>query len=158
MATIPNFPEQFLDEHLGWHNMHMDMRSQSGSGMEFLDFHRNFIRKTLSWYQEQGYNPRRVEPWSSIPMEIKRHPAWSRSLDEAGNRITRNLTSFGSADELGSFIQSSNLHAAIHMLGADVFDDDDFSQVARAPRSTLFYNWHGLIDNWYNQFENRNRG
>ncbi|MGJ7922089.1 tyrosinase family protein [Neobacillus sp. LXY-4] len=150
MAIIPNFPQRFLREHEIWHgNMGMDVRS--GDGVEFLEFHRDFLRRALEWYNTQGLNPRMVEPWSSIPLEIKSHPRWSRRLQQAENRITRDLESFSSSDELGWFLQTSSLHNAIHVIGSEVFNDDDFGSVSLAPRSTLFYNWHGLIDNWWSQ-------
>lgn len=155
MATIPNFPDRFLREHSSWHR-NMGMGTRSGDGIEFLEFHRYFLQNCLNWYQSRGLNPRLVEPWSAIPMQIKRHRRWNRRLEEAENRITRNLSSFDSADELGQFILRTSLHDAIHVLGAEVFNDDDFSSVTLAPQSTLFYNWHGLIDNWWRQLEQNN--
>jgi hypothetical protein len=152
MATIPNFPEGFLREHANWHwNMNMDLRS--GDGEEFLRFHRDFMQRALEWYREQGYHPRLVIAWPSIPLEIKNHPDWSRRLQDAENRITNNLSSFDSADELGRFLLTSSLHDAVHVIGAEVYDDDDFGRISLSPRSTLFYNWHGLIDNWWKQLE-----
>lgn len=151
MATIPNFPQSYLREHAAWHMQMGDMRL--ADGVEFLEFHRNYLQKTLAWYRAQGLNPRLVGPWTSIPAEIKRHPRWSRRLQDAENRITGNLSSFSSADELGLFLQTSSLHDAVHVFGADVYNDDDFGRVALSPRSTLFYNWHGLIDNWWRQLE-----
>lgn len=152
MATIPNFPQSLLSEHAAWHrNMPMGMRS--GLGSDFLEFHRNFLQKSLEWYRTQRLNPRLIEPWSLIPSEIKSHPGWNRRLQEAENRITSNLASFQSSDELGLFLLTSSLHDTVHVIGADVFNDDDFARIALAPRSTLFYNWHGLIDNWWRKLE-----
>ncbi|MFX3624236.1 MAG: hypothetical protein ACE3JP_09400 [Ectobacillus sp.] len=154
MATIPNFPQRLLREHAEWHrNMGRDMGTRPGDGIEFLEFHRNFMEKSLNWYREQRLNSRLVEPWASIPLEITRHRRWGRRLQNAENRIIRNLASFDSPDELGRFIQTSSLHDAVHVIGAEVFDDDDFSRVIMSPRSTLFYNWHGLIDNWWRLLE-----
>jgi hypothetical protein len=131
----------------------MGMGERSGDGLEFLEFHRDFIKRSLKWYEAQGQNPRLVEPWSSIPLEIKRHPRWSRRLQDAENRITRNLASFKSGDELGRYLLTSSLHDAIHVFGSEVLNDTDFGRISLAPRSTLFYNWHGLIDNWWKQIE-----
>lgn len=151
MATIPNFPQSLLNEHAAWHqNMRMGER---GEGIEFLAFHRDFIQRCIEWYEAQGMNPRIIEPWTSIPLEIKNHPRWSSRLENAENRMTRNLDSFQSADELGSFLLTTSLHDAVHVLGAEVFNDADFGRISLSPRSTLFYHWHGLIDNWWRQFE-----
>lgn len=59
MATIPRYPQRFLEEHANWH-MNMRMGTPPGAGLEFLSFHRNFIRKSLRWYNNQGLNRRRV--------------------------------------------------------------------------------------------------
>lgn len=148
MATISNFPQDFLREHAMWHmNMRMNMRT--GMGKEFLQFHRDFLQKTLQWYKKQGLDPKLVVPWSSIPKELKSHPGWNRSLQDAENRITGNLSSFNSAEELGQFLLNSSLHDSVHVIGSIVYNDPDFGQISLSPRSTLFYNWHGLIDNWW---------
>jgi hypothetical protein len=152
MATIPRFPEIFLREHATWHrDMRMGMGMRSGDGAAFLEFHRTFMQKCLEWYRTKGLDAKLVQPWSSIPPEIKRHPRWNRRLQDAENRITTNLSSFNSHDELGQFVQSSTLHDSIHVIGATVFNDGNFGLLPLAPRSTLFYNWHGMIDNWWKQ-------
>lgn len=155
MARIQNFPENLLVEHSRWHRRNMNMgQLRSGDGVEFLSFHRNFLQKALEWYDSQGLNPRSVAPWRSIPSEIKRHPGWTSTLQNAENRIMRNLSSFTSAEELGRFLQTSSLHNAVHVIGSEVYNDTDFARISLSPRSTLFYNWHGLIDNWWSQLEN----
>lgn len=156
MARIQNFPESLLMEHARWHRRNMRMGSlRSGDGEEFLSFHRNFLQESLEWYKTQGFNPRSVAPWSSIPFEVKSHPAWTRELRDAENQITRNISSFNSTDEFGQFIQTSSLHGTVHVIGSEVFNDADFGLISRSPRSTYFYNWHGLIDNWWRQLENQ---
>ena len=156
MAIIPNFPQNFLREHATWHReMGMSRGARSGDGVEFLEFHRDFMRRSLNWYDAQRLNPKLVEPWTAIPLEIKSNPSWSRRFQDAENRITRNLASFNSADELGRFLLSTSIHDAVHVIGSEVFDEDDFGVIALAPRSTLFYNWHGLIDNWWKQLERK---
>ncbi|MDT9726626.1 hypothetical protein DUZ99_16745 [Xylanibacillus composti] len=131
----------------------MSMNARAGDGIEFLRFHRDFMRKSLRWYNKQGLSRRRVAPWPSIPLDIKRHPRWTPGLQAAEDRVTRNLGSFSSADELGRFLLTSFLHDTVHVIGAEVYDDPDFGQIDLAPRSTLFYNWHGLIDRWWEQRE-----
>lgn len=153
MARIQNFPQDLLNEHARWHMQHTN-QVRSGDGVEFLSFHRNFMQEALEWYNTQGLNPRLVEPWSSIPAEIKRHPRWTEELQDAEYRIVRNLSSFTSPDELGRFLLTSFLHDAVHVIGSEVFNDNDFGRISRSPQSTLFYNWHGLIDNWWRQLEN----
>lgn len=152
MARIPNFPQRLLDEHFRWHS-NMDMNVPPGVGIDFLRFHRNFLRKSLKWYKEQKLNPDSVAPWSSIPSEIKMHPSWNGRLEAAEIRITRNLSSFPSSDELGRYLLTSSLHDAVHAFGGDVYNEMDFSEISLSPRSTLFYQWHRLIDRWWRDFQ-----
>jgi len=152
MATIPNFPQHLLEEHAQWHSgMNMDIRA--GDGLEFLRFHRNFLRKALQWYDTQGLNPEDVAAWTAIPQEIKMHPAWSAELQEAEDRIVGDLASFASSDAFGAFLLGSSLHDAVHALGADMFGDPDFRFATLSPRSTLFYHWHRLIDRWWSDLQ-----
>ncbi|HZH61867.1 MAG TPA: hypothetical protein VEY70_20305 [Metabacillus sp.] len=156
MDRIGNFPEYLLVEHDRRHRRNRNMgQLRSGDGLEFLSFHRNYLQKALEWYNSQGLNQRSVAAWSSIPSEITRHPGWTRALQNAENQIMRNLSSFNSADELGRFLQTTSLHNAVHVIGSEVYNDTDFARISLSPRSTLFYNWHGLIDNWWRQLENQ---
>ena len=152
MARIPNYPQSLLDQHAQWHS-NMNMNVQPGDGLEFLRFHRNFLRTSLRWYRAQGLDASSVEPWSAVPAEIKMHPGWNSGLQEAEDRITRNLQSFASSDALGRYLLTTSLHDAVHVFGADVYGDPDFGQVPSAPRSTLFYNWHRLIDRWWRELQ-----
>ncbi|MED3728483.1 hypothetical protein ACT6P6_10685 [Priestia endophytica] len=154
MARISNFPEHFIREHETWHHEHMNMGNlRAGDGIEFLSFHREFMERCLEWYNSQGLNSDWVEPWRAVPNQIKRHPGWTRELEEAENRIRNNPSSFRSGDELGRFLQETSLHDAVHVLGSEVFDEPDFGRISLSPRSTLFYNWHRLIDNWWRSVE-----
>src|SRR5262245_23871274 len=65
--TIPNFDSALLMEHSSWH---MNAPSsggrrfamgQPGSGTEFLDFHHDFMRRALNWYNEHGGDPSLVK-------------------------------------------------------------------------------------------------
>ncbi|WP_166240975.1 tyrosinase family protein [Paenibacillus turpanensis] len=157
MATIPNYPQRLLDEHFQWHsNMNM-MNMRQGDGADFLRFHRDFMRRSLQWYNAQGLDRRSVAAWSSIPAEIRSHPMWNQGLQEAEDRITRNLASFRSSEELGRFLLMSSLHDSVHVIGAEVYRDPDFGLISLAPRSTLFYNWHGLIDRWWRDWQRISR-
>ncbi len=156
MATIPNYPQRLLDEHARWHrNMNMNIRP--GDGIEFLRFHRIFLRRSLRWYRSQGLNPSLVAPWSSIPRRVKEHPGWNSTLQEAEDRITQNMASFESSDELGRFLLTTFLHDTVHAIGAEVYNDSDFGFIHLAPRSTYFYRWHRLIDHWWRRFQRSRR-
>ena len=153
MSTIPNFPGDLLEEHKRWHHARHNVdleRPPSGYGLEFLQFHRNFISRALAWYNQNGNNPSLVQPWAAVPEPIRRSPCYDQAAEA---RILYQPESFGSADELGRFIESSGLHGCIHQGAAELYGDPDISDFDMAPRNTVFYNIHGMIDRWYRNWE-----
>ncbi|MDG0809747.1 hypothetical protein [Cohnella rhizosphaerae] len=153
MPTIANFPQDLLEEHMNWHHAHhVDDPSQlrPGYGAEFLQFHRGFIRRALDWYGRQHYDMSLVAPWQRVPEEIRRAPCYDRSAEA---RIVMQPQSFRTADELGLFIEGSGLHGCIHETAADLYGEPDINDFDVAPRNTVFYNIHGMIDGWYRNWE-----
>lgn len=153
MPTIANFPANLLEEHKMWHHMHHVSDPQQlrpGYGAEFLQFHRGFIRRALDWYGRQNYDTSLVAPWRSVPEQIRRAPCYDRSAEA---RIVMQPQSFRTADELGLFIEGSGLHGCIHETAADVYGEPDINDFDVAPRNTVFYNIHGMIDGWYRNWE-----
>ncbi|MFB9325852.1 hypothetical protein ACFFSY_07915 [Paenibacillus aurantiacus] len=153
MSTIPNFPQALLAEHARWHHAnHHDNPSvlPPGYGELFLRFHRDYIRRALQWYQQAGYDPRLVAAWQEVPEPIRRSACYPL---QAEMRIRNAPQSFSTADELGRFIEGSNLHGCIHQEAARIFGEPELNDFDLAPRNTIFYNIHGMIDNWYRQWE-----
>ncbi|MDG0792758.1 hypothetical protein OMP38_19185 [Cohnella ginsengisoli] len=153
MPTIANFPEDLLEEHKNWHHAHhVDDPSQlrPGYGSQFLQFHRGFIRRALDWYGRQSYDSSLVAPWQRVPEEIRQAPCYDRSAEA---RILMQPQTFRTADELGLFIEGSGLHGCIHETAAAVFNEPDLNDFDVAPRNTVFYNIHGMIDGWYRNWE-----
>lgn len=157
MPIIPNFPEELLEEHRRWHHARRSVdldRPPLGFGVEFLTFHRAYVRKVLDWYNAAGLDPRLVEPWPSVPEPIRQASCYN--LD-AEARILQHPETFASADELGRFIESSNLHGCIHEMAAKLYGDPDLDDLDLAPRDTVFYNIHLMIDNWWRNWEGLGR-
>lgn len=154
MPTIPNFPASLLEEHKMWHHAHhVDDLNQlrPGYGQQFLQFHRAFIRKALDWYARQpGYDQALVAPWQGVPEQIRRAPCYDRASEA---RIVTQPQTFATADELGLFIEGSGLHGCIHETAADVYGEPDINDFDVAPRNTIFYNIHSMIDGWYRNWE-----
>lgn len=153
MSTIPNFPQVLLEEHARWHHAHHHDNPSvlpPGYGELFLRFHRDYIRRALQWYQQAGYDPALVAAWQEVPEPIRRSACYPI---QAEMRIRNAPQSFSSIDELGRFIEGSNLHGCIHQEAARVFGEPDLNDFDLAPRNTIFYNIHGMIDNWYRQWE-----
>lgn len=153
MATIRDFPKNLLDEHKGWHHSRHLVDFQNppiGYGLEFLDFHRDYIGRAMAWYAQRDNDPRLVEPWDAVPEQIRRSPCYNV---QAEARILYQPQSFASADELGRFIESSGLHGCIHQEAAKLYGEPDINDFDVAPRNTVFYNIHRMIDRWYQQWE-----
>ncbi|MBB3068195.1 hypothetical protein FHS14_001171 [Paenibacillus baekrokdamisoli] len=153
MPNIPRFPASLLEEHKHWHHSHHHSdpsKLPTGYGTEFLQFHRQYIAKALQWYYQQGYDPKLVAPWTNVPEEIRNTSCYDQGAE---NRIRFNPRSFASADELGRFLESSNVHGCIHQEAARIYGEGALNDFDFAPQSTMFYNIHGLIDQWYQNWE-----
>jgi hypothetical protein len=162
MSIIPNFPQSLLDLHHNWHvpGAHTGggpgraiPAGQPGSGLEFLTFHRNFVAQFHTWYDPQPFaDQAAVAPWTAIPAALK-NPAqtfWNSSLAGQEARIISNSPPFATADELGIFIEDG-IHNWIHGATATVFNEPEVGSF-HSPRSTYFYNIHGLVDFWWNRW------
>ncbi|QTH41718.1 hypothetical protein J4772_29995 [Cohnella sp. LGH] len=157
MSRIPNFPQSLLDEHKNWHHArhNVDINNPPpGYGLQFLQFHRDFIGRAQAWYRENGLDPRLLEAWVSVPEAIRRSPCYNQAAEA---RILFQPESFASADELGRFIESSNLHGCIHQEAARLYGEPELNDFDFAPRYTEFYNIHNMIDRWYRNWEGLGR-
>ncbi|QHW31596.1 hypothetical protein GZH47_12590 [Paenibacillus rhizovicinus] len=153
MPIIPNFPQSLLQEHMRWHHAnHYNDPSQlpPGYGLNFLQFHRQFINKVYQWYNGQGLDPQLVAGWQGVPEAIRNTPCYNQ---QAEARVLYNPQSFASADQLGLFLEQSNLHGCIHQEAARIFGEPYLNDFDIAPQSTMFYNIHGMIDQWYRNWE-----
>lgn len=152
---MTTFPTALEDEHMNWH-MHAGTPSlggrrylarQSGSGTEFFDFHHDFIRRALVWYKTQAFDPSLVVAWTAIPTVLKdARYGWGPSLADAERRILTNTPAFAGDDDLGIFIEST-IHNWIHGAVASAFHEPVVGGFS-SPRSTYFYQIHGLVDAW----------
>ncbi|CAM3751813.1 hypothetical protein COLU111180_06720 [Cohnella lubricantis] len=157
MTVIPNFPEELLEEHKRWHDARHSVdidNPPAGYGLEFLTFHRAFVRKALEWYRQAGLDARLVEPWPSVPEPIRRSYCYNQAAEA---RIVQRPDTFASADELGRYIESSGIHGCIHEMAAELYGDEEINDFDFAPRNTVFYNIHLMIDNWWRNWEGLGR-
>ena len=157
MSQISNFPQNLLDEHKNWHHARHNVNIGNpppGYGYEFLRFHRDYISRALDWYNKSGNDPRLVEAWAFVPESIRQSSCYNHTAEA---RILFQPESFTSADELGRFIESSNLHACIHQQSASMYGDSDINDFDVAPHDTVFYNIHGMVDRWWRNWEGLGR-
>lgn len=160
MAILP-VPQNLLDEHHNWHapGSHAGPGNRQrqfgtpGGGLEFLQFHGDFVRRVRTWYLAQpGANPALVESWTTLPAAY-RDPmrGWNNTLSTQENRIVGNPTSFASVDALGEYIEGG-IHNYLHNAGATIFNEPVLASF-HSPQSSFFYQIHGLIDNWWRAWE-----
>ncbi|MFD0672513.1 hypothetical protein [Cohnella sp. GCM10027633] len=157
MSTIPNFPQSLLEEHARWHHEHHladPSRVPIGHGLAFLQFHRDYINRALAWYNQTGNNPSLVMPWAAVPEPIRRASCYDQSAEA---RILFQPESFATADELGRFLESSGIHGCIHREAARLYGEPEIDDFDVAPRNTVFYNIHGMINRWYQNWEGLGR-
>lgn len=157
MPTIPNFPSELLEEHKRWHHARHSVnvdQPPSGYGLDFLQFHRGFVNRVLAWYTRNGYPPNLMEPWVSVPEAIRAAPCYNQAAEA---RILYQPQSFASADELGRFIEASGIHGCIHEQAALLYGEPELNDFDWVPRHTEFYNFHRMIDRWYQNWEGLGR-
>lgn len=159
MSVIPNFPQNLLDIHHAWHSPagHPGLSTRAsqfgpGSGIEFLQFHRSYAAQFHAWYDGQpGADQTAVAPWTTVPSQVK-VPArgWNANLAAQEQRITTNTPPFATADDLGQFVENG-IHNWIHGAVAVAFNDPSVGDF-HSPRSTYFWQIHGLVDFWWQQW------
>ena len=164
MSVIPNYPRDLLDEHHKWHDPSAHPGTTGGrqfpaetpgAGIEFLQFHWDYVRRFHLWYDNQPFaDQSAVEPWAAIPAAVKSSAVgWNNSLAAQEQRITNDPGSFATADQLGTFIERG-IHNWIHGATATVFNEPSVRDL-HSPQSTYFYKIHGLVDNWWRQWDGR---
>src|SRR5262245_23160534 len=162
MSLIPDFPQNLLDLHHNWHQPgahpgggpgRVIPAGAPGSGLEFLTFHRNFVAQFHAWYDTQpSADQAAVAAWTAIPAALK-NPAvtfWNSNLAGQEARIVSNAPPFATADELGMFIENG-IHNWIHGATAAAFNEPEVGTF-HSPRSTYFYQIHGLVDVWWQRW------
>jgi hypothetical protein len=173
MPAIPNYPQNLMDTHMNWHmnpgnpaagGRAIDpwppgaTEATPGSGQEFLSFHRGYIAQFHAWYDTQAFaDPAAVTPWHSIPSELKMSstgwPGAGSRYATAENRLTSDLGSFATADDLGRFIEWQ-IHGWLHGAASAVYGEPQLGTFM-SPESTYFWQLHGLVDYWWSQWEAR---
>ena len=176
VPDIPNIPKEMIDEHENWHmypgNPSLGGRTispwpasgggpQSGSGAEFLNWHGGYIDRFNSWVTSLSPTERpdreSIQPWTAIPIGFKMGMlGWSQALSNQEQRI-QDMSNFGTLDDLGAFLEWDGLHGFLHDAAAHMFDEPVILTFA-SPRSTYFWQLHGLIENWRQRWITQDNG
>lgn len=174
MPTIPDFPQDLLDQHHHWHNPgahpgagpgRTHAAGTPGGGLEFLTFHRSFQAQALGWYNAHTFTQgpftdpaqkaQLVAPWTAVPLELQADGDWPSWSGDAA-RLESGTPDFSSADELGTFIELGIHNNFLHGASAAVFNEPEVGTL-HSPHSTLFYKIHGLVDYWWGQWQRRHK-
>lgn len=176
MAIIPQFPQSLLDVHHQWHSPadhpgglgRQHPFGTTGAGLEFLQFHRDFLVQFHAWYDalpfgtapynaapfQNGVNAQAaVAGWTSLPAQVK-NPAvtgWNSVQSAQEARLTTLTPPFASADDLGAYIEGG-IHGWIHGATATAFGEPMVGTF-HSPLSTYFYGIHGLVDLWWSNWQ-----
>jgi len=163
MALIPNFPQDLLDMHHHWHDPNAHPGAPGGrtrgfetpgGGLEFLQFHRDFMRQVFNRWNEARppIDPAAIAPWNSIPEVMKNgNIGWNATRAAQEARITTNNSPFATADALGTYIEGG-IHGWLHSAAAVAFNEPVVANL-HSPQSTYFYQIHGLVDKWWSDWE-----
>lgn len=163
MSLIPNFPQNLLDVHHHWHDPSAHAGSPGGrvhafgtpgGGLEFLQFHHDFVAQFHAWYDGQPFaDQNAVAAWIALPAAIKNGAVtgWGAVQASQETRISTNNPTFASEDDLGTYIEGG-IHGWIHGAAASAFNEPEVGTF-HSPRSTYFYQIHGWVDYWWSQWK-----
>ena len=140
-----------LHEHHLWHN---GGRSRTETGKDFLIFHRQYLAKMAREFRAASENPGHMVPWIAVPAELKQSRyGWNTSLQNAETRLATNNPPFATENDFGTFAEGQ-LHGFLHGASAAHFGEPDLANFD-SPRSTVFFQIHGLIDYWWSRYLGR---
>lgn len=148
--VVIEVPENMIIDHVNWHSKRPEdggrniSRGQKGSGEEFLVWHKWFIARYNRWRKRSGKPI--LEPWSEIPSELNLiYPKFNPP----------NPRSFDTLDGFGIFLEDG-VHGILHDKAALVYDEP-ILRTLESPRSSYFWQLHGLVNNWRKSFEKIHR-
>lgn len=160
MPIISGFPVALANEHHAWHSYpggadnrpsRQLPRGAQGAGLEFLSFHRDYLRRVLAWYASAGRPMGLVQRWTAIPQALKQTSQWSSQATQQETLLADPRANFTNADALGRFIENG-IHNVLHNASAEAFGEGILTDL-HSPQSTYFHQLHGLVDEWWLRWE-----
>lgn len=169
MAIIQNIPENMITEHVNWHTRPGNpggggrainpwpggsTEAALGSGEEFLVWHQGYVARFREWVDSlpgtQKPDASAIQPWTAIPQGLKMGMVgWNASRAEDEARLS-DMSSFETLDDLGRFLEWG-LHGFLHGASTQMWNEPVLSTF-ESPRSTYFWQLHGLIEHWRQQW------
>jgi len=166
MSIINNIPQAMITEHVAWHmrpgnpsagGREIDPfppvgpRPAPGSGEEFLVWHQGYVERFRTWVQtlpaaERDQFETDTASWTAVPQMLKMSMlGWNTTLADEERQLS-DMSNFETLDELGQFLEWS-LHGFLHNAASDM-NMEPVLLGFESPRSTFFWQLHGLIDHW----------
>jgi hypothetical protein len=160
VPTINDLPQAFIDEHHAWHH------AGGHTGVEFLRFHGDFVRRVVEWYVGTGHNPADVQPWAEVPSQVRAVPGWDdiaphvvRATNERAFEVPAPpgdfTASFADEEAFGRFVRDVVHDPFLHGAASVAFNEPILNDFHTSPRSTRFYRLHGMIEEWRQAFLHR---
>ncbi len=174
MGTLTGLPiTWFKIEHGNWHMQPGHMPSDPGFGVAFLTFHCNLVGDF--WRIFGSSQPpavvQQLTPWQRLPDELRVTisadavsrccPSDNLALDrwdgfapddafDIQARFLADPLSLGQTDEqVGQVLGSGPFHGFVHYAVTQVYCDPNMAPFDQAPASTYFWQFHGMIQNWW---------
>ena len=121
-------------------------RTVTGIRCRISDWHGGYIERFNKWVTSLPANEQpdqaSIQPWTTIPMGFQMGMlGWNQELSNQEQRL-RDMSNFATLDDLGIFLEWG-----LHGAAARMFDESVIMTLA-SPRSTYFWQLHGLIENW----------
>lgn len=148
MPRIENIPQPMILEHIDWHE-HVHHRA-ARPGEEFLVWHQGYLERFHDWVNslsaEDQPDSESIKPWEAIPGELKVSDLGWHSFHKAAEKRIEAMSDFSSLEELGDYIDA-RVHDWLHGASAIAWSEPVLGTY-ESPRSTYFWQLHGLIDYW----------
>ncbi|MDE0245838.1 MAG: hypothetical protein OXM59_10915 [Gammaproteobacteria bacterium] len=127
-------------------------------GARFLTWHSEFILrfhellKTVT--DDQQPDRAAITAWTAVPDELKRDieflsqtVKWDADWEQLEMKLQTDIGSFQSLDDLAREV--NGLHGFLHLAVAHVHQEPHITDINNAPRSTYFWQIHGLVELWH---------
>ncbi|MDE2809471.1 MAG: hypothetical protein OXN90_13735 [Gemmatimonadota bacterium] len=134
-----------------WDDMVREHLNAPHHGAEFLTWHSEFILRFHALLKrvpdQQRPKPADIAAWPAVPQDLKGVGGWDPEWEPLEARLRTNIKSFDSLEDLVEEIYQ--LHNFLHTAAARFYSDKFVGDRRTAPRSTYFWQIHGLVELWH---------
>lgn len=152
--------DPLVTEHTGWHLNgcgNPGGRSCTNQGANFLQFHREFLRRLRAKFNSLGLS-HDISPWYRVPPEMRTTAnGWTPALTTAEANLYNNFNPstgapFANVNAFGTYLEN-NFHNFLHGIAQTTYGEASIGPINMSPTSTYFFKIHGLVEYLYQRFE-----